>query len=78
MEPMREYWRIYYEVFEDGKKIGRGVYPKSYKYKQDAQRRAKKMWGEPQYNQLTNTTITYEWQICQNNPWEKGSRIYNA
>ena len=58
---MREYWRIYYEVFEDGKEIGRGVYPRSYMHKDSAVRRANKLWSEPQYNPLTNTTITRRW-----------------
>lgn len=66
---MNDYWRIWFKVYENDKLVGAGVWHKSYKYKQNAVRRAKQMWGEDLYIPITNTTIRREWVVSQTNPW---------
>ena len=63
-------WRIWIETFINGKKVGSSVFSRSYEYKHNATRMAKKRfsrkldyWGQ---------TITYNWVVSQTNPWEKG------
>lgn len=68
---MPEYWYIWYEVYEDGKKINRGRYYRSYRAKDSAVRRAKQMWGEALYNPLTGTTHTIKWIVSETNPFEE-------
>lgn len=65
------YWRIWFEVFENGNKVGSGVYHQSYKYKKNAVRRAKQMRSNDLYNPMTNSTITRKWIVSQTNPWTK-------
>lgn len=66
---MNDYWRIWFEVYEDGKLIGAGVWQQYYKYKQNAVRRAKQMWDKDCYSPITKTTIHREWIVSQTNPW---------
>lgn len=68
---MPNYWYIWYEVFEDGKPVGRGRYNQAYSYKSTAVRRARQMWSEELYNPMTNTTIRRKWIVSQFNPWDK-------
>lgn len=74
---MPEYWYIWYKVFENGVLIDKGRYPRSYRNKYSAERRAKQMWSEPQYNPLTDTTTEYVWKISETYPWNgvKGDRV---
>ena len=67
---MQEYWRIYYEVYEDGKSVGRGVYPRSYRSKCYATHKARELWGDPVYEPLTGKTVTYDWVVSEINPWK--------
>ena len=64
------YWRIWFEVLEDGKPRGKGVYIKAYKHKSSAVRRAKQMWGKDLYVPMTGTRIKRNWIVSQTNPWE--------
>lgn len=70
---MNDYWRIWFTIYENDKMIGAGVWHKAYKYKKNAERRAKQMWSEDLYYPMTNTTIRREWIISQTNPWNKGT-----
>lgn len=63
------YWRIWFEVFEDDKKIGAGVWHQAYTYKKNAVRRARQMWSKDLYNPLTGTTISRKWVVSQTNPF---------
>lgn len=67
---MLEYWYIWYRVYEDGVLIDTGRYHRSYRVKHSADRRARQMWGTPQYNPLTNSTVKYMWIISQECPWK--------
>ena len=67
---MNNYWYIWFEVFEDGKKVGAGRYHQAYAYKQNAVRRAKKMWSQDQYIPMTGTTIKHKWIVSKTNPYE--------
>lgn len=73
---MPDHWYIWYRVYENGVQIGEGKWPRSYRYKYNAKRRAKQMWGKPLYNPLTDTTIEYVWKISEVYPWDgvKGER----
>lgn len=64
-------WRIWFELYEDGKKIGSGVWHYCYKYKGNAVRRAKQQFGSPRVNKNTGKTYTYKWIVSQTNPWHK-------
>lgn len=66
---MNNYWRIWFEVFEENKLIGKGVYHRAYAHKSSAVRRAKQMWSNDQYSPMTNTTIKRRWIVSQTNPW---------
>lgn len=65
------YWYIWYEIFEDGKSLGKGRYTKAYKHKSSAVRRANQMWSENLYNPMTGTFIERIWIVSQSNPWEE-------
>lgn len=69
---MNDRWYIWYEVFEDGAKVGSGMYPRSYSSREGARKRAKQMWSEDQFNPMTGTTISYKWTVRQNKPFERG------
>lgn len=64
------YWYIWFEVFEDGKKVGAGMYHQPYSYKGNAVRRAKQMWSKVFYNPMTGKTISRKWIVSQTNPYE--------
>lgn len=57
-------WRIWIKYFdEDGKRLSVGVYPKTYKRKYSAVRRATKLWG-PQ-----GEDKRFEWIVSETNPF---------
>lgn len=66
------YWYIWYEIYEDGKRIlnSKGRYYRAYKYKSSAERRAKQMWGKDLENPMTGAVISRRWIISQTCPWE--------
>ena len=64
------YWYIWNEVFENGESVSKGRWPRAYKHKSSAERRAKQLWSEPTYDPITDTTIHRTWIISQTNPWE--------
>ena len=68
---MLEYWYIWYKIFENDVMIGKGRYPRSYRGRDGATKRAKQMWSTPQYNPLTNSTVKYMWVVSQEYPWEE-------
>ena len=70
---MNIYWYIWFEIFEDGKKIGCGRWHQAYTHKSSAVRRAKQMWSKDLYNPLTGTTISHKWIVSQTNPWEESA-----
>lgn len=65
------YWRIWFELYENDRKIGSGVWYYWYMYKGNATRRAKQMFGEPRHNKRTGKTYTYKWIVSQENPWRR-------
>lgn len=66
------YWYIWYEVYENGKRIPntKGRYGTAYTHKSSAIRRARKMWGKDLYDPMTDSTIHREWIVSQFNPWD--------
>jgi hypothetical protein len=58
-------------MYEDGKRIGGGVWHQLYNYKGNAVRFAKKQFGTPRINKYTGKTYTYKWVVSQTNPWRK-------
>lgn len=64
-------WRIWFEMYEDGKKIGSGVWHYRYKHKGNAVRRAKQQFDEPRVNKNNGKTYTYKWAVHQENPRHK-------
>ena len=65
-----DYWYIWYEVFENGRSVGKGRYFRAYKYKSNAERRARQMWSKDLFNPMTDTWIKRRWVVSQTNPWE--------
>lgn len=65
------YWRIWFELYEDGKKIGSGLWHQHYKYKGNATRFARKHFDGERVNKNTGKVYTYKWTISQTNPWRK-------
>lgn len=65
-----DYWYIWYEVFENGRSVGKGRYFRAYKYKSNAERRAKQMWSKDLFDPMTDTWIKRRWIVSQTNPWE--------
>lgn len=68
---MPEYWYIWFEIFDDGKKVGEGRYPRSYRRRRNAERRAIQMWGREIYSPVGNTTLKRKWTVSETCPWEK-------
>lgn len=66
---IKDYWYIWFEIIEDGKKVCSGVYFYPYKHKSSAVRRAKQMWSEDLYNPMTGTTIRRNWTVAHTNPY---------
>lgn len=60
-------WKIWFEIFVNDRKVGAGVWHKSYKYKGNAIRFAKKRYDRVIKD--SNQTITYKWIVSQTNPW---------
>lgn len=66
---MNDYWCIWFRVYENDKFVGSGVWYTHYKYKKNAERRARQMWSKDLYNHTFNTTIRREWIVSKTNPW---------
>lgn len=64
-----DYWKIYYEMFRDGKKLAQGLHWKSYKHKSSASRAARQTYALPRVYPETGEVITYRWIVSQTNPW---------
>ena len=64
------YWYIWYEVFEDGRSVGKGRYVTGYKHKSSAERRAKQMWSGDRYDPMLGVLIKRVWTVSQTNPWD--------
>lgn len=63
------YWKIWFELYQDGTKIGSGVWHQHYKYKGNAVRAAKKRFGEERVNVHNGKVSRYNWVVSQTNPW---------
>lgn len=63
-------WKIWYEIYQNGQKIGSGLYHRYYVRRGDAIRRA-----NIQYNKSLERTdgITFKWCVSQTNPWANGA-----
>lgn len=61
-------WKIWFEVFRKGKKIGSGVWTKSYKHKCSAVRYARQNFDKPR----VGAVLSYKWIVSQTNPYRKG------
>lgn len=62
------HWRIWFELYENGKKIGSGVWHQPYTYKQNAVRAARRIFGCERVNKNTGKVYTYNWVVSQTNP----------
>ena len=62
------HWRIWFELYEDSKKIGSGVWRQPYTYKQNAVRAARRIFGYEHVNKNTGKVYTYNWIVSQTNP----------
>ena len=65
------HWRIWLELYEGDKRIGRRVWQRRYIYKGNAIQMARTMFAEPRVNRYTGKTYTYKWTISTTNPWVK-------
>ena len=63
------YWRIWFEVYQDDKKIGAGVWHQNYKYKGNAVRAAKRQFDKGRVNKYNGKITRYNWIVSQTNPW---------
>lgn len=61
-------WKIWFEVFRNGKKIGSGLWHQEYASKGSAIRRAKAVFDDP-VKQTGGKT--YKYIVSQTNPFEK-------
>lgn len=64
------YWRIWFELYKNGKKIGAGVWHQYYSYKGNAVRYAKKRFGTERVDRHGDI-YTYKWTVSTTNPWRK-------
>ena len=62
------YWKIWFELYQNDKKIGSGVWHQHYKYKGNAVRAAKKRFGEERVNVHNGKVSRYNWIVSQTNP----------
>ena len=65
------YWRIWFELYDNEKKIGAGVWHYKYKFKSNAVRAARKRFDKPRVNKNNNKVYRYKWTVSQTNPWAK-------
>ena len=63
------YWRIWFEIYDDNKKIGSGLWHQQYRYKGNATRAAKKRFGSERVNKYSGKVYRYKWTVSQTNPW---------
>lgn len=63
-------WKIWFDVYKNGKKIGAGVWHRQYKYKGNATRYAKKRFCRTRVDHDGNV-YTYEWVVSRTNPRAK-------
>lgn len=63
-------WRIWFEAYKNGKKIGSGLWHRRYKYKGNATRYAKKRFNAERIDSCGNV-YTYKWVVSQTNPYRK-------
>ena len=69
---MLEYWYIWYIIYEDGKSVERGKYPRSYRSRDGARRRAIQMWGFDPNDDLIpipGTNRFRKWIVSETKPW---------
>lgn len=61
-------WRIWFELYENGKKIGHGVWRQSYTNQEDATHVARRLFGHERVNKNTGKVYTYNWVVRKTNP----------
>lgn len=62
------YWKIYYEIFKNGKIFNSGTWWKSYKHKSSAVRAAKQQFDDRVDNSIDGEIVTYKWVVSQTKP----------
>ena len=62
-------WYIWFEVLENGKTRGKGMYHRAYKHKSSAVRRARQVYGT-ELTSMTGTLVERLWIVSQTNPWD--------
>lgn len=63
-------WRIWFELYKNGKKVGAGLWFQAYKYKGNAVRYARKQFDSERIDSHGDV-YTYKWIVSQTNPWRK-------
>lgn len=66
-------YKVWYETYVDGIKIGSGVLRQEYKYKGNAVRRARSQFNREVEG--PNGHVTYKWIVSPVNPWESHAEI---
>ena len=62
------HWKIWFDLYEDDKKIGSGVWRQTYTRKHNAVRAAMRRFGYTRINKNTGKVYTYKWIVSQDNP----------
>lgn len=57
-----KFWYIWYEIFENGKRVKTGRYHRSYRHSQAARRKAYQLYGDIPH---------LRWTVSETCPWEK-------
>jgi nicotinamidase-related amidase len=70
------HWRIWFDLYEDDKKIGSGVWRQPYTQKHDAVRVARRKFGYAHINKNTGKVYTYKWVVSQYNPRQGSAQLY--
>lgn len=60
-------YKVWYEIYLNGRKIGERVLSQEYKYKGNAVRRARKQFNKEVEG--PHGLITYRWIVSSVNPW---------
>lgn len=66
-------WKVWYQVYVNGRKTSENVLRQEYKYKGNAVRRARKQFNEAVEG--PNGFVTYKWVVSPVNPWRDYAEI---
>lgn len=64
-----EFWYIWYEIFENGKRVKTGRYHRSYRHSQAARRKAYQLYGDIPH---------LRWTVSETCPWGEERRKNNG